>query len=372
MGAYTPWELVLLAERHGAPRPVACIVAAAALVESGGDPLALGDYDAQGVPHSAGLYQMHDRGAGAGWSIADRQDPDKATAYMVATEFLPAYHEGLARGFQGELLARWTYMRAERPAGWRGPPEPGLYSAAANRFAAAWRAVRALVEERMEDPVEAWIAAMQVLMGTPYVWGGKDPQRDGGLDCSGLLTYAARQVGLDLGDPDYTSAETLRREAQPLADDAPRRGCFVCFHSTYGNYGADYATHIGVWLGPGQMLDCHAPRGVGLTDLYESYWQQHWLGLYWHPVLASATEPAPPEGPPTDEDLRTLLGYLTHDVHAALQSAWHDAQVAHTDRLAARTAAQRRAADARWTAAAMALEAALATLRRGGPGADDA
>ncbi len=368
MAPIPPLDLIALAQRHGAPPPLALIVAAAALAESGGDPLLLGDYDAQGVPHSAGLYQMHDQGAGAGWSIADRQDPDKATAYMVRAEFLPAYTSGQQRGFQGEVLARWTYMRAERPQGWRGIDDPGLYSPAAERFATQWRRLVALTTPQPPaSSTEAWIQAMLALRGTPYVFGGKDPRRDGGLDCSGLLTYAARQVGLDVGDPDYTDADTLRRAAQPLADDAPRRGCFVCFHSTYGNYGPGYATHIGVWLGPGQMLDSHDARGVGVTNLYDPYWQAHWLGLYWHPALAAPADPPPADATPSVDDLLTLLGYLTHDVHGALQTAWADAQSAHADRLAARSAAQRQAADARWQAAAQALDAALDTLRRSAP-----
>ena len=64
------------------PGADACAVAGA-LAESGGDTEARGDVDAQGVAHSIGIWQMHDRGLGAGMTAAARTDPaqtDERTA----------------------------------------------------------------------------------------------------------------------------------------------------------------------------------------------------------------------------------------------------------------------------------------------------
>lgn len=41
------------------------------------------------------------------------------------------------------------------------------------------------------------IAAMRRYEDEEYVWGGKDPKRDGGLDCSGIITLAMKDVGVD-------------------------------------------------------------------------------------------------------------------------------------------------------------------------------
>jgi cell wall-associated NlpC family hydrolase len=150
------------------------------------------------------------------------------------------------------------------------------------------------------DLAERWITAMQALTGTPYVFGGKDPARDGGLDCSGLLTFTARQVGLDLGDPDYTSADALKGYCEPVDDDADvRRGDVLLFHSTYGNGGPNYATHCGVWLRPGWMIDTH--DSVHETRHAEPYWQAHWLRVWRPRGLAEA---------PTEEEDPAMIAEL--------------------------------------------------------------
>src|SRR5439155_853844 len=55
-----------------------------------------------------------------------------------------AHAEGQAKHFQGEQLAAWTYMRAERPQGWNGPSDPGLDSEAAQNFRTRWRQIAAV------------------------------------------------------------------------------------------------------------------------------------------------------------------------------------------------------------------------------------
>lgn len=326
---------------------LAHIMIAAVLAESGGDPFAVGD-----AGRSRGWYQIHDI---HGLSAQYRHDPRASTEYMYTHEFQRAYQDGQARGYSDATLAVWTYLMAERPLGWRGPHDPGFGSPAAQRFYAQWAA---LAPPEPLSPREAWLAVLEALQGTPYVWGGKDPWRDGGLDCSGLLTYAARQVGLDLGEPDYTDAEALRRATTAVPSC---RGALVAFHSTYGEAGPDYTTHIGVWLDEGAlMLDSQPARGVGRTDIAGTWWQQHLQGFYWHPGI-------PQEDAVSQNDLVSLVGYLTHDVHDALQAAYAGLTQAHRARLVARSRAARAQADADWEAAAAALEAALATLARGGP-----
>lgn len=107
-------------------------VAAAVLHESGFNPQAVGDGGA-----SHGLFQMHDRGAGAGMTIEERQDPWIASSKMIP-RFARAYYDGLARGLTGEELVSHTARYAERPYGYDDPN-----GHAARAYKAAWRRVMA-------------------------------------------------------------------------------------------------------------------------------------------------------------------------------------------------------------------------------------
>jgi hypothetical protein len=113
---------------------LARIQTAAALAESGGNTDAEGDL-MNGRPTSIGLYQINDI---HGLTDAQRRSPSYSTFWMWENEFRSAYQEGLSYGYLGETLARWTCMRAERPYGWNGPGNPGLHSAAADRYAEKW------------------------------------------------------------------------------------------------------------------------------------------------------------------------------------------------------------------------------------------
>lgn len=92
----------------GDPQFIA-VVAAGMQAESGQNPQSFGDNG-----QSTGLFHMHAGGAGAGWSVADRQDPDKAASKMVPI-WAAAYKQGLARSLTGRDLAAFTGVTANRP-----------------------------------------------------------------------------------------------------------------------------------------------------------------------------------------------------------------------------------------------------------------
>lgn len=207
-----------------------------------------------------------------------------------------------------EALGRYNYPAV----GFQGNPN------AAN-IRRGWEASARYVTEEPPMPhdlAERWIAAMQALTGTPYVFGGKDLARDGGLDCSGLLTSTAQQVGLDLGKPDYTSADSLKLYCDRVDEADARRGDVLLFHSTYGNAGPNYATHCGVYLRPGWMIDTH--DGVHETEHYDDYWQAHWLGVYRPRGLAEAPQPEPEPEPDRVAALETQLGEMRRIARAEL------------------------------------------------------
>ena len=55
-----------------------------AQVESNWDPAAIGDYDAEGKPHSYGLFQLYNQGAGAGFKPEQLLDLKKNAQLGVA------------------------------------------------------------------------------------------------------------------------------------------------------------------------------------------------------------------------------------------------------------------------------------------------
>lgn len=101
--------------------------------ESGGNPNAKGDYDSAGVPHSFGLMQLNDKGAGAGYSREYLLDIDNnvniGTKYLKGC--LDAFGGDLKKGISaynqgiGGVVSRgWTYNRAyvERVLSYYGKP----------------------------------------------------------------------------------------------------------------------------------------------------------------------------------------------------------------------------------------------------------
>lgn len=57
---------------------------------------------------------------------------------------------------------------------------------------------------RAARPVPVWVKAVQAALtklGRPYVWGSKGPNS---FDCSGLIQWAYRQAGVNLGPDTYS------------------------------------------------------------------------------------------------------------------------------------------------------------------------
>lgn len=92
---------------------------------------------------------------------------------------------------------------------------------------------------------QAVINEAKKYLGVPYVWGGATPS---GFDCSGLIEYVYKQLG-----------KTVPRVAGAQQDfftpvSSPQPGDLVFF--------GDPAHHVGIWLGPNQMLAAPYPGQV--------------------------------------------------------------------------------------------------------------
>lgn len=114
------------------------------------------------------------------------------------------------------------------------------------------------------------IAKAKQYLGVPYVWGGYSPS---GFDCSGFVSYAVNHcgAGFDFG---RLTAEGWRQKCIRISSSQARPGDLIFFQGTYNTSGA---SHIGIYLGNGQMI--HAGNPVQISSINTSYWQQHFLSF---------------------------------------------------------------------------------------------
>lgn len=105
------------------------------------------------------------------------------------------------------------------------------------------------------------------LLGTPYRWGGTSPDR--GFDCSGLVGYVFRSIGVDL--PRVSRA--MAHEGIAITDPATlAEGDLVFFGRR------NRVDHVGIYIGDGKFL--HAPRtgrDVTVSSLASGYWARKYM-----------------------------------------------------------------------------------------------
>lgn len=110
---------------------------------------------------------------------------------------------------------------------------------------------RALLPAPRSPTVAEFIAAARAFGGVRYLWGGMT--RDG-IDCSGLVHMAFRQVGVRV--PRDAADQQRAARSVPLTELRPGD---LCFFAVEGRE----VHHVGVATGPGVML--HAPSSGTLV-----------------------------------------------------------------------------------------------------------
>ncbi len=102
--------------------------------------------------------------------------------------------------------------------------------------------------KRTSNPAQSASGVVNIargLLGIPYVYGGSTPS---GFDCSGLTSYVYRKAGISI--PRTASAQ--QRAATRVSN--PKPGDLVFFGSP--------AYHVGIYTGPGMMIDAAKPGTV--------------------------------------------------------------------------------------------------------------
>lgn len=117
------------------------------------------------------------------------------------------------------------------------------------------------------DPGRAVLQVAQSRIGAPYRYGGAGPDA---FDCSGLVAYAYRQVGVTVP---RTAAQQFA-VAAPVKRSELRPGDLVFFRLASSN-----VSHVGIYAGDDRFV--HAPQSGGnvrIASLDEDHFRRSFAG----------------------------------------------------------------------------------------------
>jgi len=231
------------------------LLAAQLQTESGWNPNAVSPGGAQGVAQFM-------PGTWLGWGRDENGDGtasalDPADAIPAAARYdcaLAAQVAGVPGDVQQLMLAAYNAGPGAVLAAYGVPPiaETQSYVTAITRLAATYAAPVAAPATGRAATV---IGVAMSFRGTPYLWGGSTP---GGFDCSGLTAYAYAAAGVTLS----RTSQAQQAAASPVSD--PRPGDLVFM----GGSGTGTATHVGIVIGGGLMVDAPHPGSVVRIEPY--------------------------------------------------------------------------------------------------------
>jgi len=107
----------------------------------------------------------------------------------------------------------------------------------------------------------------QSTIGTPYKWGGNNPQE--GFDCSGLMTYIHANA---LGKRIPRTAAQQRDSSRTISYAQLQPGDMLFFKTSAKS------NHVGMYMGNRQFI--HAPssgKSVEISSMDSSYWYKRFV-----------------------------------------------------------------------------------------------
>jgi|GEM_PF-1309715 len=178
----------------------------------------------------------------------------KAGAQVVA--FVPYYTRVEVYDYAGKM---YLVKAPDGTLGWvRGE---NLKIAGENPF------VREAKPPPPATPGSQIVATARKYLGVPYVWGGTSAD---GFDCSGLVQTVFAENGISLP----RGAGDQYRKGRKISKGGLKPGDLVFFH-TY----TSGPSHVGIYAGDGKFIHAESsPRGVTVTPLAETYWDERFLG----------------------------------------------------------------------------------------------
>ena len=134
-----------------------------------------------------------------------------------------------------------------------------------------------LFADAASDKRNKFIAAAKSYLGIRYVYGGTTRS---GLDCSGFVMNAARDVGISLP----RTAAQMFSYATIISDSERQPGDLIFFRD------GSNVSHVAIYLGNNKVIHCVSDgphTGVIQSDLSERYWAAH----YYKPgrIISSST-----------------------------------------------------------------------------------
>jgi len=117
--------------------------------------------------------------------------------------------------------------------------------------------------DRTQPPSDLVCDMALSFLGVPYVYGGTTPQ---GFDCSGLVQYVYREVGVNLP----RTARNQSRSGRTTTLRTMLRGDLIFFRID-----RDVISHVGIYVGKGQFV--HAPgtgKHIRIDSIDNGWWRQ--------------------------------------------------------------------------------------------------
>ena len=119
-----------------------------------------------------------------------------------------------------------------------------------------------------DNKVKSVLQKALALLGTPYRWGGTDP--DKGFDCSGLVGYVFRNaLGIELP----RVSRDMAKNGELITDRTKLAAGDLVFFGRKGR-----VNHVGIYVGDGRFV--HAPsrgKDVTVSSLEQGYWSGRFM-----------------------------------------------------------------------------------------------
>ena len=111
-------------------------------------------------------------------------------------------------------------------------------------------------------------AALRAQLGKPYVYGNSGPDS---FDCSGLVYYCLRQVGVNIGRLSAAGYSQYDAWQYVGSMSSLQRGDLMFFY----NDAHSAITHVAVYLGNNQLIHASSSAGQVVISNYNHWYTSH-------------------------------------------------------------------------------------------------